>query len=146
MSEDRQTAEALGMDKEQLSVVFAFAAQKYASPKRNEPLNGIAREFFEVLFTEAHTTMREYEEHRRTMAGRDPATVRRRITTLERRGLPVQREQVTDDKGVNPIQYTRYYLTPEFKKALLDEALQWQSQLEASGLANPAPYAERDQS
>ena len=125
MSEDRKTAEALGIEKETFSNIFAYSAQKYASPKQNKPLNGIAREFFEVLFIEAHTTMREYEEHRRTMAGRDSSTVRRRITTLERRGLPVQREQVTDDKGITPIQYTRYYLTPEFKEALSSEAKKW---------------------
>lgn len=125
MSNNRQTAESLGIQKEQLPDIFAYAAQKYASPQKNVPLSGIAREFFEVLFIETHTTMREYEEHRRTMAGRDSATVRRRITTLERRGLPVQREQVTDDKGINPIKYTRYFLTPDFKKALLNEAREW---------------------
>jgi len=69
--------------------------------------------------------MREFEEHRRTMAGRDPATLRRRITTLERRGVPVQREKAVDDKGIDPISYTRYFLTPEFKKSLLAEAREW---------------------
>lgn len=131
MNVNRQTAEALEIAKEQLPSIFAYAAQKYESPKQKKPLSGIAREFFEVLFVEEHTTMREFEEHKRTMAGRDSATVRRSITTLERRGLPVQRQQVTDDKGVNPIQYTRYYLTPEFKTALAAEAREQQSQIEA---------------
>ena len=134
-NEARQTAEELGIDKSELANVFAYAAQKYASKKKKQPLNGIAREFFEVLYAEGHTTMREFEEHRRTMAGRDPATVRRRITTLERRGLPVQREKAIDDKGVDPIGYTRYFLTPTFKKALLEEAREWLAERSA-GMAS----------
>ena len=119
---NRKTAEMLGLDKKAISTIFAHAAEKYNSPVKKQPLTGVAREFFEVLFMEEHTTMREFEEHRRTMAGRSAATVTRAITTLQERGLPVQREQVTDNKGITPIQYTRYYLTPEFKMSLAEEA------------------------
>lgn len=125
MTKERKTAEALGITGKQLRDVFAYAAQKYTSPKQKKPLNGIAREVLEVLIAEEHTTMREYEEHRRTLAGRSPATITRSITTLKERGVPVQREQVIDDKGIDPIKYTRYYLTAEFKNQLFKEAAEW---------------------
>lgn len=144
MTINRKTATDLKITKDQISNVFAYAAsQKYISPVAKKPLSGIAREFFEVLFNETHTTMREYEEHRRTMAGRDPATVRRSITTLERRGLPVQREQVVDDKGVNPITYTRYYLTPEFKLSLTQEAEAWAASTGRIKQSNPTKLVQK---
>lgn len=125
MSTKRQTAEDLGITKEQLAVAFAYAAECYRSPTRKIPLRGIAAEIFEVLMVETHTTPREYEDHNRKLAGRDASVVRGGIYTLEDRGVPVQRERTSESKGLYTIGYTRYYLTPEFKKAFVEKAEKW---------------------
>lgn len=134
LSKQRMTADALSISKAQLSVVFGYAAQKYTSEKAGKELSGVQMEVFQALFKESHTTMREIEEHNRILAGKASGTLTSAISTLRKKGVPIQTEQVLDDKGVLPTHYTRYYLTGEFKLALLEEAMEWKASVDAAGL------------
>ena len=139
LSKQRMTAKELSISNEDLSVVFGYAAQKYATEKTGKHLSGIPFEAFKVLFKETHTTMREIEEHNRVLAGKGVGTLTSSISTLRKRGVPVQTEQVLDDKGVMPTHYTRYFLTAEFKAALYEEAMEWHASVEAAGLNADIP-------
>ena len=135
----RLTADELSISKEQLSIVFGYAAQKYTSPKAGKKLSGVQLEVFQALFKESHTTMREIEEHNRVLAGKGIGTITSAISKLREKGMPVETEQAHDDKGVLPTNYTRYYLAAQFKVALLEEAMLWKASVDAAGVNADLP-------
>ncbi len=122
--ENAAKASDMGISENALQLTFNYAAsEKYPSPAKKQPLNGIARDTFEVLMRESHTTMEEIKLlHSRTKLGpKREGTISKAISRLEERGLPVERMQVEDPNGDGTL-YTRYYLTDEFKLSLVREA------------------------
>lgn len=144
---ERARSVELGIDEEALSTLFAYAAQKYVSPAKKQPLRGVALDVFKVLVREAHTTLQEIgDQHgREALGSKSDATVTKAISRLEERGVPVQREQVDDPYSTQGTKYTRYFMKAADKMALLEEAVTHKAQLDSStlGVDEGAPAAER---
>lgn len=120
----------MGASENALRLTFEYAAaEKYASPAKKQPLTGVARDTFEVLVREGHTTMEEIKLlHNRTKLGpKREGTISKAISRMEERGLPVERMQVEDPNG-DGTHYTRYYLTEAFKLSLFKEARDYYAQ------------------
>lgn len=120
----------MGVNENALRLTFEYAAShKYPSPAKKQPLNGVARDAFEVLMREEHTTMEEIKllHNRKKLGPKREGTISKAINRMEERDLPVQRMQVEDPNGDGTL-YTRYYLTEEFKLSLVREARDYYAQ------------------
>ena len=122
-------ASSLGIRPKALSLTFQYvAARKYTTPT-GRPLTGVARNVFEVLMREEHTTMQEIGSlHDRTNLGaKSIPTITKAMSRLRERMVSVhgedkiQREPVEDPNSADT-SYSRYSLSPEFKLALVREA------------------------
>lgn len=128
--ENAAKASDLGINENALQLTFNYAAsEKYPSPAKKQALNGIARDAFEVLMREEHTTMEEIKllHSRKKLGPKREGTISKAISRMEERGLPVQRMQVEDPNGDGTL-YTRYFLTDAFKLSLVKEARDYYAQ------------------
>lgn len=119
----RATARSLGIEGNNLSLLFSHAANRYRSPERRRALSGIALEVFKVLFNEEHTTMQEIGtlHGRETLGSKSVGSITRAISTLRERGIPIQTEQVSDPNSSSGTLYTRYFFEAVYKTGLLEE-------------------------
>ena len=122
-------ASDLGIRPKALSLTFQYvAAQKYKTPT-GRPLTGVARNVFEVLMREQHTTMQEITSlhDRKNLGAKSIPTITSAMSRLRGRMAqehgfdPIQREPV-EDPNSEDTSYSRYSLSPEFKLALVREA------------------------
>jgi hypothetical protein len=134
-----EAAQDLGFDdaKERevlLKVVFGYAMDHYRTPKAQKELSQLKHSVLRVLVDEDHTSPFEIRVHDpETWGRRSNSSLTSRISELGHLDkindpVPVKTHQEQDDEHTNGVPFTYYYLTEEFKKQLIKDAVAWDAE------------------
>ena len=134
-----EAADALGIDEAHhdavLKTVFAYAMDRYRTPNTGKPLSALKHSVLKVLIEEDHTSPFEIAVHDPEHWGRrSNNSFTSRVTEwghLDKISEPVQIQTHKEDDAAysNGVPFTYYYLSAEFKKQVIRDAVEWDAQL-----------------